>query len=520
MSDVEYYKSNKTIFLICLAYILTITIYFLHTAWPFMTDDAFISLRYSLHWYQGHGLLWNLHEAPVEGYSNFLFVVLGAISYWLHIEPTLFLRSICIAALFASYAVVYKIARLWLQPLLALLPLLFLSSQTGVIWWTVSGLETILYLFFCLAAFLCFFYGVGYYDDRAIKPHNPLLYLPAASVFALLAALTRIEGSIVFAVLSIGCLISYFKDKIAWRKQTSAWILFIAIFSVLYAIYFLWRWHYFGKFFPNSVYCKRLLYLQSGKKTEPFRLILDFIYHTQYYLLFALIPLLCLFDLRVALISLFSAIYFVVVYNIDPVTGYNIRYLIPSYAFITIFAAVGLNWIINIISRKNNKHRWHICLVAVCVIALIPIQMNNNNWMKTWAAFCHRQTGLRRKVGEYLNEHADANDYILMGDVGMTGYVLKAKVTDYFCLNSRVYTSAKIHDSPYRFLQFALAQKPKAVVMLSYSDTHLLTPKYYRIETLKNDLEFKKDYRLAMVMSTGADKYYYYIYLRKNNLGA
>jgi len=35
----------------------------------FVTEDAFISLRYSRHWAEGHGLVFNLGEKPpVEGY--------------------------------------------------------------------------------------------------------------------------------------------------------------------------------------------------------------------------------------------------------------------------------------------------------------------------------------------------------------------------------------------------------------------------------------------------------------------
>ena len=41
----------------------------------FFADDSFISLRYSQRLLQGRGLGWNDGEAPVEGYSNFLWVI-------------------------------------------------------------------------------------------------------------------------------------------------------------------------------------------------------------------------------------------------------------------------------------------------------------------------------------------------------------------------------------------------------------------------------------------------------------
>ena len=41
-------------------------------------EDAFISFRYARHFAEGHGLRWNVDEAPVEGYTNFLWVVMMA----------------------------------------------------------------------------------------------------------------------------------------------------------------------------------------------------------------------------------------------------------------------------------------------------------------------------------------------------------------------------------------------------------------------------------------------------------
>ena len=41
-------------------------------------DDAMISMRYARNFVQGHGLVWNAGERPVEGYTNPLWVLLMA----------------------------------------------------------------------------------------------------------------------------------------------------------------------------------------------------------------------------------------------------------------------------------------------------------------------------------------------------------------------------------------------------------------------------------------------------------
>src|SRR5688572_25266220 len=47
-------------------------------AYRFLTDDAFISFRYARNLARGAGLVFNPGEAPVEGYTNFLWVLLLA----------------------------------------------------------------------------------------------------------------------------------------------------------------------------------------------------------------------------------------------------------------------------------------------------------------------------------------------------------------------------------------------------------------------------------------------------------
>ncbi len=47
-----------------------------------LVDDAFISARYAQHFAEGHGLVYNAGEPPVEGYTNLLWTVLLGIGLW------------------------------------------------------------------------------------------------------------------------------------------------------------------------------------------------------------------------------------------------------------------------------------------------------------------------------------------------------------------------------------------------------------------------------------------------------
>ena len=51
--------------------------------WDQTGDDSFIFYRYAQNFVDGHGLLWNVHDEPVEGFSSPLWVLwLGVFGQW------------------------------------------------------------------------------------------------------------------------------------------------------------------------------------------------------------------------------------------------------------------------------------------------------------------------------------------------------------------------------------------------------------------------------------------------------
>ena len=65
----------------------------LQAVWSFTVDDMYIALRYAQHWADGYGIVWNVGEPPVEGYSNFAYVFLGRLAYGLQCDPVIFLKG-------------------------------------------------------------------------------------------------------------------------------------------------------------------------------------------------------------------------------------------------------------------------------------------------------------------------------------------------------------------------------------------------------------------------------------------
>ena len=92
----------------------------------FLGDDSYISFRYALHLAEGLGLVWNPGEW-VEGYTNFLWVILMAGGILVGIPPQYLANGIGIASAMGIFAVLLWISTkehgkwnpyIWAAPLL------------------------------------------------------------------------------------------------------------------------------------------------------------------------------------------------------------------------------------------------------------------------------------------------------------------------------------------------------------------------------------------------------------------
>ncbi|MGZ3443285.1 MAG: hypothetical protein ACXVDD_27380, partial [Polyangia bacterium] len=51
----------------------------------YVKDDAYIEYRYATNAAHGHGLVYNVGDPPVEGFTSFLWTVLLIVPAWLHV---------------------------------------------------------------------------------------------------------------------------------------------------------------------------------------------------------------------------------------------------------------------------------------------------------------------------------------------------------------------------------------------------------------------------------------------------
>ncbi|MBT3222698.1 MAG: hypothetical protein HN348_26790 [Proteobacteria bacterium] len=208
-------------------------------AWPTfagVVDDAFISARYAAHFAEGHGLVYNVGEQAVEGYTNLAWTVLlgigllfGIPAHQLMTWMGLVFGSLAIAAGMALTDELVE-GMTWWPALTG--ALIGASPHLAVV--STIGLEMSMYV----AAVL-----FGLWAMLAAKGH----WRWGAGLALVLVGLVRPEG-----VLVAGLAVGY--DLLVHRKELKkldTWILAIVVTGG-YATLLGWRMAYYGAPMPNT----------------------------------------------------------------------------------------------------------------------------------------------------------------------------------------------------------------------------------------------------------------------------
>jgi hypothetical protein len=207
-------------------------------------DDAMISMRYAHHLASGHGLVWNVGDAPIEGFSNPLWTawmtVLHLLPVPLAVVPVLVMLTSA-AALVANLFVVRGIARVLApgQPRVALLAVVLVASYYPLSFWALRGMEVgFLALLIDLAVLL------------AIRRSTPRSTAALAVVLAAMV-LTRTDATLPALVIAGWCTLRAPRAQRARRGVVLVGTVIGAAGGLLAA-----QAAYFGDALPNTYYLK------------------------------------------------------------------------------------------------------------------------------------------------------------------------------------------------------------------------------------------------------------------------
>lgn len=460
--------------------------------WPFTIDDMYISLRYARHWATGNGLLWNLNEAPVEGYSNFSFVVLGALSILLHLDPVIVLKMVGALGLLMAFFGVYCLSRFWFDSITAWLPALTLLVYKGQMMWAVSGLETTFFQALVCGAVYTALRGMGYaaYPQKRSQPHK--IYFILSGVFMVIAGMTRPETP---ALIVLFLMLMVWDRPLQHKKEYNRGVVYYClIVLVLYGPYFIWHWHYYGRLFPNPVYCKGLYSKTSvDLDVNYIKLILPL-----------LVPVVfaswCSEDKRHFFLWMPSVLYLLLLFHSDPIVAFENRLFLPVFLLLLPLAFYGVSLFLLYFFKKKD-----VCFFSALYWVWVLMVVLCMPWMtlSEYRFFSQnpvRGEQLRQEVVDWLSVHARSDDHVVLADCGKIPYLSHLNYIDSYCLNNASMTLSSSGDRYERFCVDVLKKQPRFILLTSFIENGrvIYTPSD---KCLKRNLINQKKYSLVHVFS-------------------
>ncbi|MDP2776182.1 MAG: hypothetical protein Q8O48_00940, partial [Anaerolineales bacterium] len=325
--------SKKTLLLDILLSILLIasTLYYAASYINFSIppfEDAAMLMRYAQHLAGGDGIVWNIGGQPVDGATDFLFMVTSAAFIKLGLTVGQSVRGVGFASHLLTVLVVY-----WTNRRInnANIPLSFLSGLYLAVGTGFSYVSAYFGTpFFALAAASTWTLGL-----LLIKKENPRFWLILAfALSGLVTGLIRPEGVILASLMLFSIVVMR-----GLKNSISIITIFSAVFLLLGGAYFLWRWDYFDYPLPNPFYKKG----DSGLHWDSFNQSL-------------------LNTLRLGLPMAFA---FIIAFRSRETTRQAIAYLIPILGFASAFVLIS--------DEMNYGARFQYAIVPIALMSWVQL---------------------------------------------------------------------------------------------------------------------------------------------------
>ena len=338
--------------------LVSLIVFYLISTWYYgvgFFDDTYIGLRYVKNLVDGHGLVWNIGEPPVEGFTNlgWLLLLSGLRVSDIHELPIVAKQA---GMLFGCGTILlaWLISRTSLpppaKPTAWIVPL-HLSLTPIVIRHSISGMETSMTGFLLLTIALL-------WAINGEKSQSALYWILNAFLI-FLSALSR-PDAILFGVSgSIVLLVLMHKSGQRIRGLFVTWSTSLA---ALLAAYLVWKWYYFGSILPLPAYMKSSIWMvfeSTALLTYVLTQWLGFVTLAAP-LLLVILATLATRKARVGFsvwaMGAGTLIYGVYFLFVIPVMNVDFRFLSPLYAPLAILAFVSLHVLI-------SQERAEICMV-------------------------------------------------------------------------------------------------------------------------------------------------------------
>ncbi|MFN8586528.1 MAG: hypothetical protein U0704_01915 [Candidatus Eisenbacteria bacterium] len=377
----------------------------------YVVDDAYITFRYAKNALATGHVTWNPGERPVEGYSNFLWLVLSYAALRAGADPLLVSKVVSAILLVAAAFAVHRLARRSGGGALgARLAVLVFLAVPAFAFWAMSGLETMSVVLFSLLY-------LEAYDDEVARGAWPW----RAAFWAVLLLLSRPETPLFLVLTAVPTLLKPGRGE--WRSLG----VLVAIVAVASAPYFAWKLRAFGTLLPNTLSAK-------ARPMSGFKLVVEAYRFVFPFLLPALLVLARGGHRLHRQVWIAFAGFSLAAFNVTPHVAHYLRFFLPVLGGVTVAAAAGLEQLVRSVddARLRQRMLFGVALAAFAYL-LAPVFE-----MRTYAE--NEARGYEHAhipVGRLLGGAYGPGDVLAASDCGLVPYESGMRTIDIWGLTDR-----------------------------------------------------------------------------------
>lgn len=422
--------------------------------WPFTVDDSFISMRYAEHVATGIGPTWNAQRPRAEGYTSPLWIGILSLAAFLDLDLEIFAKRFGVVMTLIAIALAGSLAwhlskskpdeHRWFSAGIAMFTLSALP-MTAI--HAVSGMETAL----AIALGAAYATALTRFIEVRGQRHAAL-----AALLGLAFGLCRPEANLIVAIASLVTLVIAKGSRLLFASAV------LAFHALPGALYFGWRWAYYGVLLPLPFYVKTVLPDSHFAGAPDVIAFVRAVFIERFDLAIACVAAIAALrqkTLPLALPALGLIFFFCIPAH---QMGYDFRYFQPVMPVIAALAGFGVAEL-----RATTGTTGKIVPFIVLMSALISMTWFERNIedkrnygrgiARAHAAIGHALFAIREE---------SARPVLATLDSGAIAFYSRWHVIDTWGLNEPTIATSGVRDAEY-----VLAQDPSVIIVISSSPT-------------------------------------------------
>ena len=501
----------------------------------YIKDDTYIALRYARNLAEGHGMVFN-HGQRLEGYTDFLWVLLSTPAFWLGVDPVVWVKVL--ACLFGQLGlvVVWELSRHLAggrSDAFSLFGAGIWAVSGTVILWSMAGMEPTAMAVLCSGGALCLMKLWDRKDDSGDA--NRLAWYAGLLIAG--AALCRPEGhAIALVAAAVGI-----ADAIRRNHIPRPWLTCAGILTVVLGPYHLWRWLYFGSLVPNTFRAKASAELDLDRGLQFAGELFTFQVNSALFVL-ALVSLVLgwrkgwFARLLAAFLALFFVAYLVKIGR-DEMKWF--RLYLPVYPLLIALAADGVRQLGGLAAAVQQRftaeptahHALAVVLalgaLAPCAVISVKYDLDKAEWHNQYLEWSERSF---QRMAAYVAERSEPGEVVVFQDMGAAPFAagdlrwvdtigildlhvaqeLEATGVNPFLRNAKRKEpggSQALGDMDRRLRDYFLAQDPGWVAFIAYVPKSKRRQLWRSYKSVRGDLEQEEELFAGYIKGNGHSHY-------------